>query len=256
MKMNFKHLLTLFLLVGLLTSCVSSKKYKALQAEYESAQMAHKKRLEMLKSELSETQKEVINLKGEASKLRTEAMNAKKDAEAALQMQKLREKEIASIKMQIKKAFSGLDDPNLHFTTNNGRLILSLTDNVLFRKGRADLSRSGKDVISRLSEVFKQHPDMRILIMGHTDSDKVRRTRYLYKDNWDLSVARAANVVRALLSNGVSPNQLTAAGRADLDKIGIQVEGKDEDALERRVDFVLDPDAEALYKIYKKVKYQ
>ena len=254
MKMNFKHLLSLFLLAGLLSSCVSSKKYKSLQEEYDAAQMAHKKRLEMLKSELSETQKEVANLKGEASRLKAEAMNAKKDAASALEMQKLKEKEIANIKMQIKKAFSGLDDPNLHFTTKNGHLILSLTDNVLFRKGRADLSRSGRDVVATLADVFKKHPDMRILVMGHTDSDRIRRTRYLYKDNWDLSVARAATVVRDLLKDGVPAAQMTAAGRADLDKMGIVVEGKDANAIERRVDFVLDPDAEALYKVYKAVK--
>ncbi len=254
MKLNLKHLFSLFLLTALLTSCVSSKKYKALQEEYDAAQMANKKRMEALKGELMDTQKEVSDLKGKVSTLKSEAMNARKDAESALEMQKLKEKEIANIKMQIKKAFSGLDDPNLHFTGQNGRLVMSLTDNVLFRKGRADLSRSGRDVLKTLAEVFKSHPNMRIMVLGHTDSDRVRRTRYLYKDNWDLSVARAAMVVRELLKAGVPASQLTAAGRADLDKLGVQIEGKDADALERRVDFVLDPDAEALLKVYKGMK--
>ncbi len=254
MKMNFKLLLAIFLTAGVLTSCVSSKKYKSLQEEYEAAQMAHKKRLEALKGELMDTQKEVSKLKGESSRLKSEAMNARKDAESALKMQQLKEKEIANIKMQIKKAFSGLDDPNLHFTTKNGKLILSLTDNVLFRKGRAELSRSGKNVVPTLAEVFKKHPNMRINVIGHTDKDPVRRTRYLYKDNWDLSVARAANVVRALTKAGVPAAQMTAAGRADLDAMGIQMDGKDAGALERRVDFALDPDAESLYKVYKGMK--
>ena len=88
---------------------------------------------------------------------------------------------------------------------------MHLADEILFSSGEADLSKHGKEVLGRVGDVFKPLTDKQILVGGHTDDAPIHTARF--PSNWELSTARAVNVVHFLADNvGVDPRKLTAAG--------------------------------------------
>jgi chemotaxis protein MotB len=93
----------------------------------------------------------------------------------------------------------------------NQIVTVHLADEILFASGEAELSKHGKEVLSRVGDVLKELKDKQILVGGHTDDQPIRTSRF--PSNWELSTARAVNVVHHLTDTvGVDPHQLTAAG--------------------------------------------
>jgi len=95
------------------------------------------------------------------------------------------------------------------------------TGGLAFAKGSADLNEEGKKAIGRLAERLNQgdNAGKKITIKGYTDDTPVSRasTKEKYVDNWGLSAARAASVVRALEKAGIESERLTGAFRGSLD---------------------------------------
>lgn len=92
---------------------------------------------------------------------------------------------------------------------------LSFTGSTFFNSGEAELLPGGKDIISRIvSETANiDRKDFKIDVEGHTDSNPIKTLQF--KSNWELSAARAANVVRYFLNAGVPAKKLKASGYAD-----------------------------------------
>ncbi|HXT05949.1 MAG TPA: peptidoglycan -binding protein [Roseiarcus sp.] len=89
---------------------------------------------------------------------------------------------------------------------------------VLFDPGKADLSQAGKASLDQLAGAALDlereiPPDIPwvLRIDGHTDAEPVAPGGP-FKSNWDLSTARAVSVVQYLISKGVDPHYLAAAG--------------------------------------------
>jgi chemotaxis protein MotB len=90
---------------------------------------------------------------------------------------------------------------------------------VLFSKGSADLNAAGELEMDKLAaailELEKEIPaDIAwvLRVDGHTDTDPIQSQTAVFKSNWELSAARAIAVVKYLISRGVSPKHLVAAG--------------------------------------------
>jgi chemotaxis protein MotB len=82
-----------------------------------------------------------------------------------------------------------------------------------FVAGSADLKPDAARALARIAPVLvNDYPGTSIRVEGHTDSTPIRRSRRLWKDNWDLSTARARTVVRSLIGKGVPAKRLAAAG--------------------------------------------
>lgn len=87
---------------------------------------------------------------------------------------------------------------------------------ILFASGRAEINESGKKELDKFSTIYKEMIpkipkgiDPIILVQGHTDVDPVRSSRY--RSNWELSAARAMQVVRYLIEKGIPATRLGAA---------------------------------------------
>lgn len=97
---------------------------------------------------------------------------------------------------------------------NERGLVISLmTDKILFRSGYADLLPRTQRILSDIAELLKEITNP-VVVEGHTDdvpitSPAIKRK---YNDNWDLSTARAVNVLKYLIRKGISPDRLSAAG--------------------------------------------
>lgn len=245
--------IVVMLMVGsiFLTSCVSSKKYKALIADKDSMSASYEKQLMDLKKSYKDKEAE---LNGKVSGLTSELSTTKTDMMKFKNMSEEKAKALAKIEGEIKSAFSNISQSDLKIIQKFDKLYISLPNRVLYKKGDDKISKEGKLVLDKLADIFKKNAKMDVLVEGHTDPDPVRRTRYKFKDNWGLSSARAVNALRYLNSQGVDGKQMSAAGRADQYTTGELMEGKDVHAYDRRIEFVVTPDVHKLYSISKNIK--
>lgn len=121
---------------------------------------------------------------------------------------KQREMALAELKAGLLQVFKGYSATDLSVREENGRVYVSLSQNLLFPSGSDKLDPKGVKALQQLAGVLKNKKDMDILVEGHTDTDGSAHL------NWDLSTGRATSVVKILTGEGVEPSQVTAAGRA------------------------------------------
>ncbi|MCK9362256.1 MAG: flagellar motor protein MotB [Syntrophales bacterium] len=96
--------------------------------------------------------------------------------------------------------------------TQNG-LFLSLNEKFLFPSGSADISEKGAKILETIAEILSK-ANVSVRVEGHTDATPIYSSKY--PSNWELSMARAARVVRWLAESGeIAPESLSAAGYAD-----------------------------------------
>src|SRR6266404_1324727 len=76
-----------------------------------------------------------------------------------------------------------------------GRMTVKLKDRVLFSSGSSSLNREGKAALDAVADAFKGLQGKNVVVAGYTD-DVPNSAKSGYTDNWDLSTARAVNVVR------------------------------------------------------------
>jgi chemotaxis protein MotB len=91
-----------------------------------------------------------------------------------------------------------------------GKMTVKLKDKILFASGSAALNKDGKAALDAVAEAFKGIKDKNVIVAGYTDDVPTGKSGF--KDNWDLSTARAISVVRYLQSKDVPPELLGAAG--------------------------------------------
>ncbi|MGM0602290.1 MAG: flagellar motor protein MotB [Bacillota bacterium] len=107
-----------------------------------------------------------------------------------------------------------IDNNNLNDRVNIDRkrkgLVISLTGEILYDLGRADLKAQGEEVLTMIAENLKELPND-IMIEGHTDYLPINNQQY--PSNWELSTARAVNVIKYLIEEkDFTPSRLSAAG--------------------------------------------
>ena len=114
----------------------------------------------------------------------------------------------------LEKAFAGeIKDGLISVERKDGAVVVKIGSGGAFASGDATLTPLAVNLIDKIGEVAQQN-DAKIVIGGHTDNVPISTVRY--RDNWDLSAARAVSVVRELVAKrGFSPTQIQAQGFAD-----------------------------------------
>ena len=101
-------------------------------------------------------------------------------------------------------------------TSHDGRLVLN--NGILFYPASAFVSKKGKVALREIAEHIKakldENHNWSLFVEGHTDQQSISTSRY--PSNWHLGGARAANVVRILIKEGVPAERLFAASLAAL----------------------------------------
>ncbi len=95
-----------------------------------------------------------------------------------------------------------------------GKMTVKLKDKVVFSSGSAAINKQGRDALDAVAKAFKGLQGKTVVVAGYTDNVPTA-AKSAFKDNWDLSTARAVSVVRYLQSQGVEPRILGAAGFAE-----------------------------------------
>ena len=262
MKNTFHLLAISTLLLGLLfTSCGPSKKL-----------VESRSRVSQLQKDSTDTHDQlnscnirVKNLANEKSALQSENAQSQNDlkaltseskmtiAEQALRLKTLQNL-IQSQKDVMNKLKNSIADALLNYTSDeltvyikDGNVYVSLQEKLLFKSGSDVVDPKGKEALKTLSQVMNNTKDITVMIEGHTDNVPIKTSHF--KDNWDLSTARATSIVRILTTEyGFDSNRITASGRSDLHPVkgNDTPEGR---AANRRTEIILSPDLKELFKI-------
>jgi len=116
--------------------------------------------------------------------------------------------------MNLKGAIGNLDDKDINIKVDKGVVYIDISDKLLFKSGKYDVTDQAKVVLGKVAMVLKNQPDIEFMVEGHTDNIPFKSGVLL--DNWDLSVKRATSVIRILQNEyGLEPSHMTASGRAE-----------------------------------------
>ena len=153
---------------------------------------------------------------------------------------------LENIRKKMTDALVGFNSTELSIFTKNGKVYVSMQENLLFPSGSAAVNPKGKEALGKLAQVLNTNPDISILIEGHTDSVPIKGR---YQDNWALSTARSTAIVRVLTDTyQVDPVRITASGRSKYDPLDTNEtpEGRKRN---RRTEIILAPKLDELMRL-------
>lgn len=236
-----------------------------LNQNYEQSKSKNSAQIKKLLNSLEDLQKDVASREAKLKDFE-QALSTRDSTLAALQTdlvgreQHLREVErrlaardsaLNGLKARLNDALLGFKDIGLSINIINGRVYVSLSNQLLFSSGKTDIDKRGKEALVELSRVLNTQPDLSILVEGHTDNQQVINLGAI-KDNWDLSVLRATEVIRFLTKEGkVDPKRITASGRSEYFPIDT-AETAEARAKNRRTEIILIPKLSELFEILGK----
>lgn len=250
-----------------ITSCVPKR--QLLSAEQtidklrsDSTQFAN--RITSLEGNLRDVENKRSTLQQQLEATRREATSRLQDASSRLnmsqeqiadqqrrleQLQALidqQRKNTEQLRAKINDALVGFSSNELTVSTKNGKVYVSLQENLLFPSGSAVVNPKGKQALGKLAEVLNTNNNINVNIEGHTDSIPIRGK---YEDNWALSVARSTAIVRILTDTyKVDPTRVTASGRSRYEPVETNstAEGR---AKNRRTEIILEPKLDELMQL-------
>ena len=264
-----------------MTSCVAKKKFLAAQdtinglrsdsankaariGQYEQDANALATNIRNLEKTRNTLQQQVDAIKQQLDATKQDASSKLQDASSKLnlsqkqiadQQQRLEQlqalidqqrKNREELRKKISDALNSFNSDELTVMTKNGKVYVSLQENLLFPSGSAVVNPKGTQALGKLAEVLNINPDINIEIEGHTDSIPMKGR---YTDNWDLSTARSTAIVRILTNTyKVDPIRVKAAGRSKYEPIDVNstAEGR---AKNRRTEIILSPKLDELMRL-------
>ena len=241
MKKIFLLILSISILVP---SCVSQKKYAALEAmnqqskdllnsatvklntciDEKASAEADLKSLKEQVTFLTNNNQDLINTMGN---LTTLSQKGAENLERSLESMKEKDLTINSMRdavtrrdsvtlalvTSLKGTLIDINDKDIEVNVEKGVVFISISDKLLFNSGSYVVSDRAKEVLGKVAKVVLDKPEIEFMVEGHTDNKSIQNEVLI--DNWDLSVKRATAVVRVLQNDfGVQPERMTAAGRS------------------------------------------
>lgn len=274
-----KRIFLLFAISILMISCVSKGKYEAMVGERD-MMIGRNDSLQTVISNLNsrnlELTREIARLKEELKNLRETYETLKENSSAGAmnmiakleQMQKdiferemrleeikkkleERDRFLTALRERIQNAMAGVEEGGLTVYIKDSKLYVSLSNKLLFKTGSTVIDQKGLDALLQLANVLRQQDDINVLVEGHTDNQPITATAGRFKDNWDLSVMRATEVVRFLTVDGkVDPKRIIASGRSEYFPIE-EGDSPDARAINRRTEIILTPNIDILFELFK-----
>lgn len=161
---------------------------------------------------------------------------------------KQKEESVNRLRQTVTSALTGFNNNGLTVFEKDGKVYVSLEEQLLFKSGQWEVDPRGQQALKDLGNVLAQNPDINIMVEGHTDDVPMRGASQV-KDNWDLSVMRATAVTKVLLQNkNIDPVRIIAAGRSEYLPLDNE---KTSDARKknRRTEIILTPKLDELLRL-------
>jgi len=219
---------------------------KKTQADLEAEKAAHIKeadRSAKLAKKLTSLGQDVTRLETERSGLGGELEQANKRMEELKKAQAQAEARAAQFRKLVTQFKTLTDAGKLKVEIRENRMIIALGDKILFDPGKTDLKPEGKDALKQVSEVLKDLQNRNFQVAGHTDNIPIKSQKF--RSNWDLSTARAVEVVNFMITSGLDGKRLSAAGYADMSPVAPN-DTTENKAKNRRIEITLVPNLDDL----------
>jgi len=274
------HLAAGFMLITSF-ACVSTKKYKALDADYKKLVTNEKtcndrlRNQQTLNAELSTQNKlltgQVDYLKQNSNQvlgaLQDMSVLSAKQAESIKQsLQNISQKDLyikdlqsainrkdslnMVLVMNLKSSLNDVNDKDINIKVEKGVVYIDISDKLLFNSGKYAVTENAQKVLGKVAKVLNAYPDIEFMVEGHTDTVPIRTE--CMDDNWDLSVKRATSVVRILQKQyNIRPARMTASGHSEYVPVASNdlAEGR---ALNRRTRIIILPQLDQFFKLLVK----
>ncbi len=155
---------------------------------------------------------------------------------------------LSNLKSSLTKALLSFDGKGLTVEQRDGKVYVSMENKLLFKPGSWAVGSQGRQAIRQLAMVLEENKDIAILIEGHTDDEPYIGDSKL-SGNWDLSVKRATSIVALLLkNNGVTPENITAAGKGEYAPL-VPNSSASNRSKNRRIEVILAPKLDEIGKL-------
>lgn len=220
----------------------ANRELATLQAKLDDAAALN----QQLTSALEKAGKSVDTLVAQKGSLSQALEDTKARLEELRKAQEAANKRAELFKNLLLKFKKMIDAGDLKIVLRDGRMTLQLRNDVLFDSGQVTIKKTGKDALTEVAGILVTLEDRELQVAGHTDNVPIATQRF--PSNWELSTARAVEVVRYLVSEGVKPQLLSAAGYGEHDPVASNenAEGK---AKNRRIEIVLQPNIGELVQV-------
>jgi len=242
----------LFVLVLVLSSCVSKKQYEELASRYDTKEQelvnckanlmkcktnltkceaqddAAVSQVKFYKEEINNQKQNVAHLQsaldkcvnmsnqGNANigKLLDEINSANKYIRQLTAKVHQNDSLALALSNKFKRSLENLEDDDVNVKVLKGVVFVSLSDKMLFQSGSYIITENAHTVLGKISTIVNDYKDYDILIEGHTDNVPILTS--CIKDNWDLSAMRATAIARYMQNDlGVDPARITAGARSE-----------------------------------------
>jgi chemotaxis protein MotB len=225
-------------------------RYTALVSNYNQLKSTSAKEVQKLLASLEKAQQDVNERSKEQRETSAQLQAREQRLKEVEQKLQARDAALNQVRTKISEALVGLKEGDLSVETRNGKVYVSLSNRLLFASGSTQIETGGKQALKQLASALNRQPDINIIVEGHTDDAKVTNLGAV-KDNWDLSVMRATEVIRFLNQDGkVDARRITASGRGEYAPVeaGSTPEAR---AKNRRTEIVLTPKLDELFDLLK-----
>jgi chemotaxis protein MotB len=198
-----------------------------------------------LRQALKETGQSAEQLLSEKGSLNAELMQSRIRLEELRKAQAATDARAALYRQLALKMQRMIGAGEASISIRDGRMILSMPNDVLFDSGRTEIKKSGHAVLEEMAGILKTVP-RQFQIAGHTDNVPINTERF--PSNWELSTARAVEVIRFFIAQGVPPAALSGAGFGEYNPVASNDDEKGR-RRNRRIEIVLQPQIDELVSV-------
>jgi len=233
----------------------STKKLADLNNEYERLNASYRMSLSKSDKDLAQQRDQLLAIQSSLEKTRkqndslnnslTEREKKVKELEEVLAK---KDKAVLDLKNRISNALLNFKENDLTVKVKNGKVYVSLAEQLLFGSGSTTVDKKGEGALQQLGKAIKDQKDIHVMIEGHTDNVPISKESQRFDDNWDLSVLRATSITRILIKAGMSPNQITSAGKGEFSPIAPNDNAQNKQK-NRRTEIIVTPNLDELFKI-------
>lgn len=208
-----------------------------------------------LKGDVAQQQQQLLTIQSNLEKTRrqndslsTSLAEREKKVQELEQVLANKDKAVQDLRNRISNALLNFKENDLTVKVKNGKVYVSLAEQLLFGSGSIEVDQKGVTALQQLAKAVKDQKGINIMVEGHTDNVPVSKKSAYMQDNWDLSVMRATSITRILTKAGVSSTQITAAGRGEHVPLATNDTPQNK-SKNRRTEIIITPDLDELFKI-------
>ncbi len=229
----------------------AAKENSKLLSQYSSDKTAYEAEVAKSLEELRRKQRQLEGLEGAIGEQNSSLENMRVDLmtreQRVAELERLvaeKQAQMDDLRTSLNAALRGFNAADLTVEERNGKIYVSMSQNLLFKSGSDKVEPKGVEALGKLAKALNDNPNIEIIVEGHTDN--TGGVDY----NWNLSTDRATSVVKILSVSGVLPHRMTASGRGMHHPV-VPNDSEANKAKNRRTEIILSPNLDKILSLTK-----